>query len=275
MEIKYGKDELQTAVKNSLSIAEVCRQLKIRPVGGNYRTLKSKLKKWGIDVSHFTGQGWNIGLKFKPKKRKPLNEILVENSDYNSNKLRIRLLNEGIKESKCESCGLNEWLNKPIKLELHHVNGDNTDNRLKNLQILCPNCHSMTENFRKGKSALFEKRDVEYRKVKETLTSNVDGNLEPSEEKNSLACAETRHGKPKKEYVCGNCNQKFKGKQAKYCSPECYRETVNKHIPKVPEILEMFKKHKTFVGVGKHYNVSDNTIRKWCDKYGILEMVKE
>ena len=32
-------------------------------------------------------------------------------------------------------------------MALHHVNGDGSDNRLENLQMLCPNCHSQTENF--------------------------------------------------------------------------------------------------------------------------------
>ena len=78
-----------------------------------------------------------------------------------------------------------------IPLELHHVNGINTDNRIENLQILCNNCHAQTKNFRKGKSAISERREVEYRKFKESLTSNVDGNLEPS--LSNKKGAETRH----------------------------------------------------------------------------------
>ena len=77
-----------------------------------------------------------------------LSEILNgEYPQYQANKLRVRLIKEGIKEHKCERCTLNEWLGKPIPLELHHKDGDKYNNKLKNLQILCPNCHSQTDNY--------------------------------------------------------------------------------------------------------------------------------
>lgn len=79
---------------------------------------------------------------------RPLSKILVENSNYQSYKLGKRLLREKLKEYKCELCGNIEWLGKPIPLELHHINGINTDNRLENLQLLCPNCHALTDNYR-------------------------------------------------------------------------------------------------------------------------------
>ena len=67
-----------------------------------------------------------------------------------------------MKEKKCECCGNTEWLGKPIPLELHHINGINSDNRIENLEILCPNCHSFTENYRGlNKSALKETLEVE------------------------------------------------------------------------------------------------------------------
>jgi 5-methylcytosine-specific restriction endonuclease McrA len=61
--------------------------------------------------------------------------------------LKRRLINLGLKEDRCELCGISEWLGAPLSLALHHVNGDGKDNRLENLQLLCPNCHSQTDNF--------------------------------------------------------------------------------------------------------------------------------
>lgn len=82
-----------------------------------------------------TGQAWNKGDNFKAiNPITPLKDILIENSTFtNSNRLRIRLLNEGVKEYKCESCNNSIWLNNKIPLELHHINGNKRDNRIENL----------------------------------------------------------------------------------------------------------------------------------------------
>ena len=77
-----------------------------------------------------------------------MKEILKEDSIYQSYKLAKRLIKEGIKEYKCECCNLSKWQNKPIPLELHHINGIHSDNRLENLQLLCPNCHALTDSYR-------------------------------------------------------------------------------------------------------------------------------
>ena len=65
----------------------------------------------------------------------------------NRTHLKGRLFAEGLKENRCERCGITEWRGSPLAMALHHSNGDGLDNRLENLQLLCPNCHSQTENF--------------------------------------------------------------------------------------------------------------------------------
>lgn len=145
---------LEEKIKNCYSFAELCRRLGLNPEGSNPKTLRKKLDLFGIDYSHFTGQGWNVGLKFKPRISKSLDLILTENSTYQSCKLLKRLIIEGKKEKKCECCGSIKWNGREIPLELHHINGNRTDNRLENLQVLCPNCHALTDNYRGKKNQI-------------------------------------------------------------------------------------------------------------------------
>ena len=82
--------------------------------------------------------------------RIPLSEIIVDNlhPNYQTYKLKQRLLEEEIKENKCEVCRIKEWNDAPINMELHHKDGNRTNHLLKNLEMICPNCHSQTDNYR-------------------------------------------------------------------------------------------------------------------------------
>ena len=100
---KFTKEDYENAAKVSLSYAGMCRCLGISPRGGNYATIKNKIKEYNIDISHFTGQGWNVGLKVRPQKEYKLEEILQKGFSYSTSKLKRRLLESGIKEHKCKS----------------------------------------------------------------------------------------------------------------------------------------------------------------------------
>ena len=153
---KWTDQDFVEAVRTSTSYAQVIRKLHLQVAGSNYDIVKRKIMELHLDVSHMTGQAWNQGARHKPiRAAQPLSEILVEHSTFvNANHLRERLLKEGMKQRQCECCGNTEWLGQPIPLELHHINAIRDDQRLENLQLLCPNCHALTDNYRgknKGK----------------------------------------------------------------------------------------------------------------------------
>lgn len=281
MRYKFSEEQLRKAVTDNLSIAGVCRALSIRPVGGNYKTLKAKFLEFGISTEHFTGAAWNVGHNFRKfAKEYILDDILVIDSEYrSSNSLKKRLIREGLLVEKCQICGISDWNGKKLVLDLDHINGVNTDNRLENLRLLCPNCHSQTDTY-KGKcksSALSKKREVEYRKFGETLTCNDDGNPEPSP--SNREGVETLHGTPKSKRVkkpvkiCHTC-QAVIHNNSTFCSNACKYKAAAGNVPSLNELLTQFDIHKSFVQVGKHFNVSNTAVKKWCVKYDILDMVK-
>ena len=143
-------DEFRQAVATSLSVRQVLACIGLVPAGGNYKTVHARIAKLGLDTTHFTGAAWNQGARYRMLGQPfSWDSILIENSLYTSTtRLRNRLIAHGLKEAKCEQCGLVEWLDQPIPLELHHANGINNDHRLTNLRLLCPNCHAQTENYR-------------------------------------------------------------------------------------------------------------------------------
>lgn len=145
----WVKSDLLIAVKTSYSIRSVLNKIGLKPTGGNYLQIKKYFQEFKADTTHFRGKTWNRGLKLRSSPKIALSQILVENSDYQSYKLRNRLFREGLKSVHCEICGWNEKsVDGRIPLELDHINGNRFDNRLINLRILCPNCHSLQPTHR-------------------------------------------------------------------------------------------------------------------------------
>jgi hypothetical protein len=147
---RWTETQLRAAVANSSSVRQVLIQLGLVPEGGNYRQVQRRMTHLAISTSHFTGQGWNRGWKFDPRpKTASLSELLVAGRWTSTQKLKLRLIREGLLSQKCQICGWAEKsLDGRIPVELDHINGDNSDNRLENLRILCPNCHSLQPTHR-------------------------------------------------------------------------------------------------------------------------------
>jgi transcriptional regulator with XRE-family HTH domain len=109
-------------------------------------SMRQCMKKFG-----FSSHAWYAAIKrgdVEPRPTAmPIEELLVVGRRTSRTHLKNRLLKEGLKENRCEICGITTWMGKPVNMQLHHVNGDGSDNRLKNIQFLCGNCHSQTDTY--------------------------------------------------------------------------------------------------------------------------------
>ena len=142
---KFSDFEFSNLVKESESISDIATKLGYRSKGGGVtKLIKDRIKELNIDISHFNRYAkGNL-----TEKNKPLEDILVQNSTYTNNtSLKKRLLKAQLIEYRCYICGISEWNNQPLSLQLDHINGNNKDNRIENLRLLCPNCHSQTDTF--------------------------------------------------------------------------------------------------------------------------------
>lgn len=229
----YTEQQLINFAKESNSIRQLLLKLNLIATGGSYSSIKKAIKENNIDISHFTGQAWNKNKSYGHKKC--LDEYLSNRASISSHRLKLRLIEENILTHKCERCQINTWMNEKISLELHHIDGNPTNNTITNLQLLCPNCHSLTTNHGgKNKKSFKQKENkpkVNFKEAKQCLDCNKEINV------NSLRC------KP--------CSLKVKSK-------------IN--WPDTKVLKEMLKT-RSYVQIGKNLGVSDNAIRKRIVNY--------
>ena len=144
---KIRDEQYRNAVMQSRSIAGALRLLGVAPEGGNYRVLHRAIERLDLDTSHFAGQSWSRGATV-PSRVRPIEDYLSNKYPIQSDRLRRRLVNEGVVERRCSCCKLDTSMDQPIPLELDHIDGNHQNNALDNLRLLCPNCHSLTPTFR-------------------------------------------------------------------------------------------------------------------------------
>ena len=244
---KYPKKLVESAVKSSISIAEVMRKLEIKWSGGQQNNIKKWIVAYKLNTSHFLGQASNRGKKWlggTPKLH--FSDVLIKNNkDRREPAFRLRrALIESGRSYQCEVCNnAGEWMGKPMMLQVEHSNGDWNDNRSENLKFLCPNCHTQTEGWsgRKGGAGITAPNRKYYKR------------------KNVPKRKETSSGK-----LCP-C-----GKAIKRRSTTCY-DCMHKNQRRAErpsfEVLKQELETSNYSAVGRKYGVSDNSIRKWMKQY--------
>jgi hypothetical protein len=152
--VKWTREVLQEAVSASTNMCEVLRHLGLEVVGGHHTHISRRIKAYGIDVSHFRAPTQR-GRAWRPRTPEA---VLVEQPTGRArrvpnDRLKWAMAAAGMQE-RCAMCGVEAvWRGHPLPLEIDHIDGNWRDNRIENLQVLCPNCHSTTDSYRgRGKS---------------------------------------------------------------------------------------------------------------------------
>jgi hypothetical protein len=233
---RYTEEQVRDAIRDSRSIAEALRRLGLTPAGGNHQTLKKLIVRYGLSTDHFDPYWAQHG----PRREiaTPLEDILVEHSTYPRNHLKRRLYDVGLKARVCELCGQDEeWRGRPMAMILDHINGVPTDNRLENLQIVCPNCAATLDTHCGRKN----RRDRQPRKCQ--------------------WCGEEFIPKYVTHRYCSRmCGTHSQGPR----EPRPERRKVERptHEQLMADVQSM-----SFVGIGRKYGVSDKAVRKWIRWY--------
>ena len=140
------KEQILDWIEQHQSKAFICKELKCKP-----ETLNRYLQIMNIDYKgNQAGKGLN---KSRRNDYMNLETYLKESQDIQTNKIRMKLIRDGYKEVKCENCGLTSWLGQEIPLEVHHKDRNRHNNVIENFELLCPNCHALTDSYRGKNSA--------------------------------------------------------------------------------------------------------------------------
>ena len=219
-------DKINAMIEKNRPKTEIAKMLSMKQ-----ETLNVYLNKYNIK---YKGNQYRFGMS-KDSLKTPLEKILSNEVAYSASQLKKRLINDGIKENKCECCGITEWNGKEIKFELHHKDGNHYNNNLENLQLLCPNCHSQTDMFRSST------------KKKNRISNGITNEVHK---------------------ICPVCGKEIKGKRVnrkKYCSSEC-SNIARKKLPQDSIMCELILSGFSDKDIAKKYGASESLVKKWRKK---------
>jgi len=224
---RFESEFLQEILDNSKSYVELFNKMDLKVSKSLIKMLQYRIKKENLNREKFIENTKKNMFPFEKK----LEDILIENSTYlSSSNLKTKLLKYESINYQCYICGISRWNNKKLVLQLDHINGINNDNRIENLRLLCPNCHSQTETYagKKKKNKVKQKKLIKFCSK---CGVNVDNKV-----------------------FCQSCDTEMKKTRRKVERPS--KEELIKLINDIG-----------YSATGRKYGVSDNAIRKWLKYY--------
>lgn len=264
---KCNEKEFESIWEKSLTYKEMCQFLGLFYHSKNTKKIRLMGAKLNLSIPQ----------KYSPKNqdenrykyKESLEEIMVSDSKYPTNRLKKRMINAKIINNICQNCNIREWNGKPISLSLDHINGKNNDHRLENLRLLCVNCHSQTPTYK-------SKNRRPGANLKKTIWCNC-GKYKGRSYKRCLECKPKNNTKktirnknqPQILYSCSECAAQMKNKP-KSSPPRCgncYQQEFHIKWPEIEELKMMIKK-SNYSKVSRDLGVSDNAVRKHIKRYG-------
>lgn len=253
----FTEEQIREAAKNSKSIAEMCRHLNMIAAGGNYGSLKRRIVRYDIDISHFTGSGWNKGL--------------YSDNPNSKGAWKRKLIRE--RGHQCEKCKNTTWFELSITLELEHIDGDNSNNIEENLLLLCPNCHAQTKTWRRAKKVFVPQNPP---KDNPNLICPTCQKTKSVNAKNCLECLRDKQRdtpkaprKQTKAVKFCSCGEVISS-QAQQCTKCAHVKQQRIEWPSVDDLVTRLRDNKeSYTSVSKSLGVSDNSVRKYLRKHGI------
>lgn len=249
----------------SNSLNNLCNNLGLRGVEGYYTKIKKIIAKHNLSTEHFgtiqlRHSGRNMYTAMSDE------EFFINGHKRNGTNLIKRLLSSGLKEYKCENCGISEWDGKPLRLQIHHINGDHYDNRVENLQLLCPNCHTQTDTYARA-NTITNKNSFKITKRLDEILNKEESSFIKKEINVETSVKEAKY--------CQHCGKEIKGEGSKYCSVECANLASRTFETTAEELVNDFKILKSFREVGRKYGVSDNAIKRRTIKLGVFDEIQQ
>lgn len=272
---KYSLEELKQIVKQCFSYRQFAKELGYSPESSD--SVKQVVERYGLDISHFKGQGWN---------KDRIDYSIFENGKASKSEVLLRALTI-LRGWKCEKCQGEEWQGERIPLCIHHIDGNHINNEIDNLQVLCPNCHAQTDNYcgknKTDRLPITEEQFVEalkstpsIRQALQKLGINYAAKYYYDKAHYLMDKYNFVQEKPKKQEQIKQQKLKNKcidcGKEINNRAVRC-EECNHTHSRKVNrperEELKNLIRNNSFLSLAEQFNVSDNAIRKWCTNYNL------